>query len=212
MEILYLKEVDSTHTYLKNHIKTNGYTTPLLVYTQNQTNGIGSRDNNWKGKEGNLFFSFVFDKESLPIDLPFQSYSIYFSYLLKEILKEFGSKVWIKWPNDFYIEDKKIGGTITNLSGKYVYCGIGINLISVSDQFIGHLDVKIDVNKLLNLYSNKLKKFDSWKDIFSKYLIEFDLSKNFKATIDNQKISLKDAILNEDGSIQIYGKKVFNAR
>ena len=34
----------------------------------------------------------------------------------------------IKWPNDFYIDDKKIGGTITNLSGKYVYCGIGTNL------------------------------------------------------------------------------------
>ncbi len=212
MEILYLKEVDSTHSYLKNYIRENGYKNPLLVYTQNQTNGIGSRDNNWNGKDGNLFFSFVIEKDLLPKDLPFQSFSIYFSYILKEIFKDIGSKVWIKWPNDFYIEDKKIGGTITNLSSKYVYCGIGINLTPVSDKFSGHLDVEIDVNNLLNLYSKKIEEFQAWKEIFSKYLIEFDLSKNFKATIDNQKISLKDAILNEDGSIQIYGKKVFNAR
>ena len=81
MEIVYLNEVDSTHTYLKKYIKDKGYTNPLLVYTHNQTNGIGSRDNNWEGKSGNLFFSFVLDKDLLPQDLPIQSFSIYFSLM-----------------------------------------------------------------------------------------------------------------------------------
>lgn len=212
MEIVYLKEVDSTHKYLKSYIRENSYKAPLLVYTQKQTSGIGSRNNEWYGREGNLFFSFVLERALLPFDLPVQSYSIYFSYLLKTIFEELNSKVWIKWPNDFYIDDKKIGGTITNLTDKLVYCGIGINLLPASDQFSGNLDINIDIDKLLNLYTIKLKKMISWKEIFRKYLLEFDLSKNFKTTIDNQKISLKDATLNEDGSIQIDGKKVFNAR
>ncbi|MEA2019472.1 MAG: biotin--[acetyl-CoA-carboxylase] ligase, partial [Campylobacterota bacterium] len=135
MEIQYLNKVDSTHTYLKKIIKQNGYIKPISVATQHQTSGIGSRDNSWEGKDKNLFFSFVLDKILLPLDLPIQSYSIYFSYILKDMLKQQDSKVWLKWPNDFYINDKKIGGTITNISGDLVYCGIGLNLNFISDEY-----------------------------------------------------------------------------
>ena len=189
MEIQFLESVDSTHRYLKNKIKTKGFEKPLCIATTLQTDGIGSRDNSWKGKKGNLFFSFVLKKEDLPNDLLMQSYSIYFSFLLKEILKEKGSKVWLKWPNDFYIKEKKIGGTITNLSGELVYCGIGLNLIQVEEQF-GFLDITIDSKSFLKEYLEVVTKKTSWKKLFSKYLLEFELSKKFKATINDQKISL----------------------
>jgi BirA family transcriptional regulator, biotin operon repressor / biotin---[acetyl-CoA-carboxylase] ligase len=211
LEIVFLKSVDSTHTYLKNHIKQNGYLQPLCIVTQYQTNGIGSRDNQWEGKEGNLFFSFVYKKEELPLDIPMQSYSIYFSFLLKSVLEKMGSKLWLKWPNDFYIEDKKFGGTITNLSGEMIYCGIGINLQKVEDAY-GCLDIKIDLEELLCKYFSTLEEKISWKHIFSKYLIEFAKSRDFKTTINNKKVSLKNAILNTDGSISINEEKVFSLR
>ncbi len=211
MKIIKLNKVDSTHSYLKEYIKKNSYLSPICIVTSFQTNGIGSRGNSWIGIKGNLFFSFVFHKNALSIDLPIQSYSIYFSYILKQVLKELGSKVWIKWPNDFYIEDKKIGGTITTLSGDLVYCGIGINLISVSKDY-GNLDISLDVDKTLELYFDKLKKQLSWKQIFSEFKIEFHKSKKFKVTIDNQKKLLKNAILNNDGSINMDNKKVFSLR
>ena len=211
MEIHFLESVDSTHTYLKDYIKTNGYKNPLCIATSLQTNGIGSRDNSWEGKKGNLFFSFVMKKENLPDDLLMQSYSIYFSYLLKELLKEKGSELWLKWPNDFYIDDKKIGGTITNLSGELVYCGIGLNLIPVENEY-GYLDISIDSERFLKEYLSLVTKKVSWKKLFSKYLLEFELSRKFKATINNQKVSLENATLNEDGSISINKQKVFSLR
>ena len=211
MEILFLNEVDSTHTFLKKLIKKNGYTKPISIATQYQTKGIGSRDNSWEGKEKNLFFSFVIDKTLLPLDLPIQSYSIYFSYILKKILVEDGSVVWLKWPNDFYIEYKKIGGTITNISENLIYCGIGLNLNYISDQY-GYLDINIDYEKLLNKYFTELENKISWKHIFSKYLIEFENSKQYKTTIDSKKVSLSNAVLNDDGSISINNKKVFSLR
>ncbi len=211
MEILYLKEVDSTHTYLKDYIKKNSFKKPLAIVTQNQTNGIGSRSNSWKGVKGNLFLSFVIHKTTLPSDLPIQSSSIYFSYILKDILKSFGSKVWLKWPNDFYINNKKIGGTITSLSGDLIYCGIGLNLKFVNDDF-GYLDIELNINKELNLYFNTINSKLSWKHIFSKYRVEFEKSKQMETTIENQKKSLKYSILNDDGSIFIDNKKVFSLR
>lgn len=211
MKIINLEEVDSTHTYLKNYIINNSYTKPLCIVTRNQTNGIGSRGNTWNGLEGNLFFSFVLTKEDLPKDLPLQSTSIYFSFVLKKILCEFGSKLWLKWPNDFYLEDKKIGGTITSFSNKLVYCGIGINLNKVSSDF-GFLDISLDINDLLNKYFSKLENTSSWQKTLNEYVVEFNRSKKFHVTLDNEKVSLKKAILNNDGSIQINNKKVFSLR
>ncbi len=211
MKLIYLEETSSTHTYLKEYINKNGYTQSVSIITQNQTSGIGSRDNSWNGKEGNLFFSFVIDIKKLPKDLALQSSSIYFSYILKDILKEFGSKVILKWPNDFYIENKKIGGTITSISGNLIYCGIGLNLVEVSNEF-GYLDIDIDVNKLLNQYFSSLEKYPSWKQIFSKFEIEFKHNNDFKTNIKDQKILLKNVILQDDGSLLVDGKKVFSLR
>jgi len=209
--MIFLDSVESTHTYLRDRIKKIGYTHPLFVITQNQTNGLGSRDNSWDGDSGNLFFSFVIEKKLLPSDLPLQSASIYFSYLLKEILCDSGSKVCLKWPNDFYINEKKVGGTITNFSNGLYYCGIGLNLKS-SQMNYGYLDISVDINSLLESYSSSILKNYTWKQIFSKYTIEFTNNKQYKTTIDNKKVSLRDAVLNDDGSITIENKKVFSLR
>ncbi|MCT7625865.1 biotin--[acetyl-CoA-carboxylase] ligase [Aliarcobacter butzleri] len=211
MKIIRLDEVDSTHKYLKEYILKNEYTSPLCIVTDLQTQGIGSRGNSWIGKKGNLFFSFALDINSLPKDLPLQSTSIYFTYILKNILKNLGSQVWIKWPNDFYIENKKIGGTITSMSKNLIFCGIGLNLLDVEKEY-EKLDIKIDVDEVLKNYFFEIEKKTSWKQIFSDFKIEFEKSKKFQTTIDNQKISLESAILNDDGSIQINNKKVFSLR
>ena len=211
MKIIKLEEVDSTHRYIKDYILENSYKEPLCAFTDYQTRGIGSRGNSWIGKKGNLFFSFVVDKNYLPEDLPMQSSSIYFSFILKLILKDLDSSVWLKWPNDFYINEKKIGGTITTVSKDLIYCGIGLNLKNVSDDF-GKLDIDVDIEDILKSYFSKLEKKILWKQIFSEFKIEFNHSKKFKTTIDNQKVSLQNVTLNDDGSIQVNNKKVFSLR
>lgn len=211
MQIIKLNVVDSTHIYLKNYLKEHSYTKPLCIVSQYQTKGIGSRGNEWIGKKGNLFFSFVIDKSLLPLDLPLQSASIYFSYILKSCLKEMGSNIWLKWPNDFYIDDKKIGGTITSLNKDLFMCGIGLNLLKV-DKMFGKLDINIDADELLKYYFKNLEKRPKWKQIFSEYQIEYKKSFEFKATINDEKISLKNAILNPDGSICINNQKVYSLR
>ncbi len=211
MEILFLKSVDSTHTYLKQYIQKNGYSNPIAIATQEQTNGIGSRDNIWNGEKGNLLFSFAIEKKELPLDLPIQSYSIYFSFILKDILKQHGSLLFLKWPNDFYIENKKIGGTITNIHGDIIYCGIGLNLNFIEAEY-GYLDIEINIKSLLEEYFQGIEKKFSWKHIFSKYSIEFKKSKQYKTTIHNKKVSLSNATLNNDGSISIDNEKVFSLR
>jgi BirA family biotin operon repressor/biotin-[acetyl-CoA-carboxylase] ligase len=210
MQIKYFKQLTSTQIKLQEYIKKNKYTKPICFVTQNQTNGIGSRNNKWICKKGNLFFSFVLDKKLLPQDLPLQSSSIYFSFILKDILSSLGSRIFLKWPNDFYIGDKKIGGTITKINDNLIFCGIGLNLRYVSSEF-GYLDIKIKIDEILKQYFNTLNNCPSWKQIISIFEIEFYKTNSFFSA-NNDSVSLKDAILLEDGSLKINKQKVFSLR
>ena len=211
MEIVYLKSVDSTQKYLIEYLKNRATTQTICITSDMQTDGIGSRGNSWIGKEGNLFFSFSLPLTALPLDLKLQSASIYFAFLLKTIFSELGSTVFLKWPNDFYIENKKIGGVITNKIGQNLICGIGINIKNVSDEY-GVLDIKIEKGRLLDSYFKLLEKNIEWKKVFSQFKIEFEFSKNFYFHKNGEKISLSKAILENDGSLSFDGEKVYSLR
>ena len=211
LQIRFLDSVDSTQTYLKELIKENKVSLPYAVVAKKQTNGIGSRDNTWSGLDGNLFLSLALHVESLPKDLKLESASIYFAYILKQTLEEFGSKVWLKWPNDFYIDNKKIGGMITNIFDDKLICGVGINLLNAPDNF-AKLDVKISIDKLLNKYFKSVENNVSWKQVFSKYKLEFQRNQKFFTHRNNLRISLANAILQEDGSIISDGERIYSLR
>ena len=211
MQILSLDSIESTQTYLKELITKNKISSSTAVIAKTQTNGIGSRDNSWTGLEGNLFLSFCVHVDELPDDLKIESASIYYSYILKEVLEEYGSKVWIKWPNDFYIENKKIGGMITHVIKDFLVCGVGVNIVNSPENF-GKLDVKISIDNLLNKYLKNVKKILSWKQIFSKYKLEFYLNQKFYTHNKNLKISLENAELQNDGSVIIDGERIYSLR
>jgi len=210
-QTLYLDSVGSTQKFLKELIREQKVELPYAVCADIQTDGIGSRDNSWSGLEGNLFLSFAISLKFLPEDLKLESSSIYFSYLLKEVLEDLGSSVWIKWPNDFYLADLKIGGMITNVVSNTLICGVGLNLVNTPKGFSA-LDIKVSKEILLEKYFEKIEKNISWKQVFSKYKLEFERSQDFYTHNNNLKISLKNVELQDDGSIISNGERIYSLR
>jgi BirA family biotin operon repressor/biotin-[acetyl-CoA-carboxylase] ligase len=211
LQIIWCDSVDSTQKYLTRELKNNKLFAPVAVVADVQTEGIGSRGNKWESQEGNLFCSFCIPCAQLPHDLKIESASIYFSYLLKETLAQMGSKVWIKWPNDFYIENKKAGGMITSLFGDVIVCGVGLNLKN-SPQSFCTLDIIVSKKELLSRYFANLEKKVLWKQVFSKYKLEFYKNKSFFTHLNNNRISLEAASLCEDGSLEINGERIYSLR
>ena len=211
MEVLCFNSLESTQTYLLEALKSKKISTPICVITKEQTAGIGSRDNSWEGGEGNLFFSFAVSLDDLPKDLPLSSASIYFSYIMKEVIARYKVDIWLKWPNDLYQGSDKIGGTITKKVDNILLCGMGLNLQKNSNGFKA-LNLNVEPISLLQEYLLALEEYPSWKQIFSQYRIEFDRSREFFAHIDGDKKPLKNAILSEDGSLIINNKRVYSIR
>ncbi len=211
LKITYLETIASTQIYLKELLRDKDFELPHAIVANRQTNGIGSRGNSWSGIDGNLFLSFAISLDSLPEDLKLESASIYFAYLLKETLNELNSSTWLKWPNDFYIDDAKIGGMITNIVGKVLICGVGLNLVNSPKEF-ATLDIKISKDELLKKYFKKVEKKASWKQVFSKYKLEFYRNQNFFTYKNSLRISLDGAVLQGDGSIINNGKRIYSLR
>ena len=211
LTIRYLESVDSTQSYLKKLLQEEKVSSPYAVVSKIQTHGQGSRNNSWLGLDGNLFLSFCVPMASLPKDLKLESVSIYFAYLLKITLENENSQIWLKWPNDFYLEEKKVGGMITNIVKDSLVCGVGINISSSYNNF-AKLDIEISIEKLLQKYFENLEKGFSWKQIFSKYKLEFYKSQDFFTHNNDEKISLGDASLEEDGSIISNNKRMYSLR
>lgn len=211
MVIHWFETIESTHQYLIAALRGGTVCAPYAVGAKLQTQGIGSRGNAWHGEEGNFFFSFCIEEKHLPNDLPLASVSIYFSSLMKEVLASYGSKVWLKWPNDFYLKEKKIGGMITTKIGSTIVGSIGLNIV-VSPPDFGHLDVFISPNDLAEQFIGIVDQKESWKKVFSNYKIEFDENRSFSFHLDGKLVSLKDAVLCDDGSIELENKKVYSLR
>jgi BirA family biotin operon repressor/biotin-[acetyl-CoA-carboxylase] ligase len=108
------------------------------VLALRQTAGYGRRGRNWDSVSGNLSLSFgleIAENESLSL-LPFAC-----GIALFETASGFlppNARLRLKWPNDLYLEGKKLAGLIAQgrqVSGRgsEVVVGVGVNLSTAPD-------------------------------------------------------------------------------
>lgn len=140
----YLERIDSTNNYAKEHIEE--LDDFECVFTMNQFKGKGRTGHTWESEPfKNIAFSLVIKDDE--IIKKFNQISILSSLVVANYLELLGiENVKIKWPNDIYVNDKKICGILLegNLP-KYMIVGIGIN---VNQEFFGELEATSIKNEL----------------------------------------------------------------
>ena len=212
VEIIWYKRLVSTQTHLIQGLKEGRLTPPVCVWVDAQEAGEGSRGNTWIGYEGNWFASFALERSALSTDVRLESSSIYVAWILRDLLVRMGSRVWLKWPNDLYLEEMKIGGVITHLVHNTLVWGIGLNLAKAPEGF-GTLDIALTPVELTRRYCEALETLPTWKEVFSRYEIEFQRSKPFLThTREGEVIDLRHARLCEDGSLEYKGQRIVSLR
>ena len=104
------------------------------VYARIQTKGRGTRGRKWISDEGNLFVSLFFPlDEDFP---PFNEFSTINPIIISSVIKKFSNnkKISLKFPNDVFLNEKKICGLLQELitlkKRKFLVIGIGVNIIS----------------------------------------------------------------------------------
>lgn len=153
--ILTYKEIASTNDLMKQLVANS---TPLregtVIMAEHQTAGKGQQQNGWHSEAGkNLTFSLLLFPHFL---LPENAFSLLMAVslgVIKPLQKILSNSVSIKWPNDIYYGQKKLGGILIEniLAGqmiKHSVIGIGINVNQAV--FPAHLPNPISLQQILN--------------------------------------------------------------
>lgn len=210
---MFFEEIDSTQKWLVEYLKREQ--TPLVpfcVMSDKQSSGVGSRGNEWESVESAILFSFAFSQSDLPKDLPLQSLSIYISNLMSEFLEKRGFEVWVKWPNDLYINENKIGGVITQSVREFCVCGIGINLLSSHFASLQTQMDKAQKEQFIREFLQFFCTYPTWSVILSNYKLKFYKNYPFSFHYGDKTLSFEDALLCEDGAIMIENQKIYSLR
>lgn len=128
--LIYLPQCSSTNDEIIDFINTSHLEEDFLaVFTFNQTHGRGQYGNTWVNKpHENLAYSFALKTNILSCSV------ILFNYYTAILVRDFianmtQSEVYIKWPNDLIIKNKKICGMLFEKKGDFLIGGIGINIL-----------------------------------------------------------------------------------
>ena len=111
-----------------------------LYVSEEQTSGKGRRGRDWASQKYNGIYISILLKPKITIEQAFQITCVISLALVNTITKTLDLNAKIKWPNDIVIGDKKVCGTLTELSSdfdgvNYMVCGMGINANQSSSDF-----------------------------------------------------------------------------
>lgn len=134
-----LETVDSTNNYAMALIQKRRIHSEIAVFSKEQTAGKGRRGKQWLSNRGeNIILSVAIPMQWLSISRQFEisvAAALGCCALFEDIIL---ANLFIKWPNDIFINDSKAGGILIEnvIHGKFwQWCVIGMGLNINQEKF-----------------------------------------------------------------------------
>ena len=169
-EIFKFKSVTSTNDEAINLIKNKKKETGC-VYAKKQPKGRGTQGKKWISTVDNFFGSIFFPlKDEYP---PFNEFSVINPIIISDVMQNFCEKrnITFKWPNDVFVNKKKICGVlqelITSNNREFLIIGIVINIVSnpnIKEKYqatniFSETKKKPSINEIANLIITSYENF-----------------------------------------------------
>ena len=206
-EILYFNKLGSTSSKAERLINSNSAHGNFLCLAEEQSSGKGRGKNSWLSPVGGLWLTaalYGFD---------FQSNITIFTGIcihktLTELFPSISDNLKIKWPNDIYLNDKKLCGILSsNLSSrKYHLIGIGLNTnVDELDETLASIatSLQIELNRPVNNEEVLTRIFDNFASALPNF-VEGKLDVKYF----NQHSLLKGLQIELDTDFDIFKGKV----
>ena len=203
--IIHIDETDSTNRWLKE----NG-SERMAVVADYQTAGRGCGTNTWESERGkNLLFSLLIHPAEVPAVKQFRI-SMAISMAILDTLEQHIGDVSIKWPNDIYWRNGKLGGILieNRLQGGCIKdCIIGVGLNVNQEQFHSDAPNPVSLKRIHGqetereqLLSDILVRFDEYltQDLKARYLSRLYRRKGFHPYADKEGAFMAEIIDVED--------------
>lgn len=206
--------VDSTNKYIKEHLI--DFDNFDSVYSPNQTEGKGRGNHTWISEPNkNVAFSMLINDSKYV--KKFNLISILTGIVIANYLEGLGlQKVALKWPNDVYVNGKKICGIL--LEGNlphYLIIGVGINVnqtnfgeleaTSIKNELGFKIDPPLVAVDVADLLKDEIKALDvDLIDYVGRYEeLDYLANKTISFNHNNQILEGVALGINPDGSLKV---------
>ena len=143
-ELTIFEEIGSTNDEAKTKLtEIENFNDSLVIFAEQQTSGRGRSGKTWESPANvNIYLSFGWHSSLKISDLEGLSLAsgVEISNHLDPII---GESLKIKWPNDLFLSEKKVGGilveTTSNKKGTSIVIGVGLNVL-MSDKVENSID------------------------------------------------------------------------
>tara|TARA_B100001121_G_C18545708_1_gene552908 strand:- start:90 stop:878 length:789 start_codon:yes stop_codon:yes gene_type:complete len=212
------EELESTNDYLIKFANPNEY---CLCLAESQTKGRGRNSKKWQSpKYKNIYMSLCFSTNQELKNL--SSFSLVSALAIHNVLLKKDIFTEIKWPNDIYLNKKKVGGvlieTLSRGQENLIIVGIGLNVFMDKNTEIDRdwtslkledENIVIDRNDLISAIANEVlvlktnfekKGFDYFVKDFNKLNFLKDKEVFLSNFINNRGTALD---INSDGSLNV---------
>ena len=182
----------------------------MAVVADYQTAGRGCGTNTWESERGkNLLFSLLIHPAEVPAVKQFRI-SMAISLAILDTLEQHIGDVSIKWPNDVYWRNGKLGGILieNRLQGGCIKdCIIGVGLNVNQEQFHSDAPNPVSLKRIHGqetereqLLSDILVRFDEYltQDLKARYLSRLYRRKGFHPYADKEGAFMAEIIDVED--------------
>ncbi|MFT5904612.1 MAG: BirA family biotin operon repressor/biotin-[acetyl-CoA-carboxylase] ligase [Cryomorphaceae bacterium] len=126
-KVVYQDVVESTNDEARKEIISGEGSSGNLYIAEFQTKGRGRGGNRWVCPAGEgLLFSLIVDPDVSP--MLWYRMSLAVGLAIVDVLRDLGLEPKLKWPNDIYINDKKVGGILIEKVNDLLIVGVGLNV------------------------------------------------------------------------------------
>lgn len=201
--ILFFHELDSTNNYARDLFKTNKEKVEegTIIFVATQTRGRGQFDRTWHSPpEGGIYFSVLLTppaalEKTLPV------ISLMAGAAAATVLEELTeTKFTLKYPNDIYLQGKKVGGILVERVGGVsqagktlcVVLGMGVNLFTDVNSMPA--DIQGTASSIYHISGVMINPFD----FILKFSVQLEkwyecfLSRNFRGIVECWKERMEE--------------------
>jgi len=229
--IVLLDSVDSTNNYAMAMIQKGDRSAINPIFAMEQTQGKGRRGKHWRSNKGaNIMLSIPAQMQWLAVSHQFQL-SVAVALGCRDLLSKFIlANLFIKWPNDIFISDRKAGGILIEniIKGtlwQWTIIGIGLNINQEEFEELNlrATSLKLETGQAFDvltlaqeLVSVVLKRIEELKSgNFEKMLEEYNqhlFARNKTVKLKKESINFQTKILRVSSSGQLITKDALERR
>ena len=170
MKIINYEKASSTNEIAKAHNEAFS-----VIIAEQQTDGYGKYGRSFYSPQGGIYMSVILPLERTPAEFTMMA-AVAVCHAIETVCN---NKVQVKWVNDIILNDKKVGGILTESCGKNAIIGIGLNVftkefpseLSNAGSIFEYEEFSQDIKKelLKEIINNIADIWEKKQDIYREY-------------------------------------------